>query len=161
MYGKVMSIPDELTAVYYRQVTGLAGEELMDALRGVEAGDDPMGWKARLAGRIVALYHGEEAAVAAKDYFDRVIRRKEVPVEVPEVELVPWGKNLAVSRMLKETGLAPSTAEGRRLIQGGGVQVDEERLTDPLAELPAEAGRVYRFKVGKRRHMLVRIGAEG
>jgi tyrosyl-tRNA synthetase len=161
MFGKVMSIPDELTAVYYRQVTGLVGTELAEALRGVESGTDPMGWKARLAGRIVALYHGEDAAAAAKEHFDRVIRRKEVPAELDEVQLAPWGERLAVSRMLKEVGLAPSAAEGRRLIQGGGVQVDEKRLSDPLSELPAEPGRVYRFKVGKRRHLLVRIGESG
>ena len=161
MFGKVMSIPDELTAVYYRQVTGLVGAELAEALRGVESGIDPMGWKARLARRIVALYHGEDAAAAAGEHFDRVIRRKEVPAEGAEVQLAPWGERLAVSRMLKEVGLAPSAAEGRRLIQGGGVQVDEERLSDPLSELPAEPGRVYRFKVGKRRHLLVRIGESG
>jgi tyrosyl-tRNA synthetase len=158
MYGKAMSIPDELLATWATQVTAWTGSELDEALRGIASGTDPMGWKSHLASRIVELFHGPEAAGAAKDHFDRVVRRKEEPEEIPETDVAPWGETLAVTRLLKETGLAPSTSEARRLILGGGVTVDGEKLADPMAELAAEPERVYQIKVGKRRFLRVRIG---
>ncbi len=158
MYGKAMSIPDELTEVWATQVTAWHGDELRDALAGIRAGDDPMGWKAKLAARIVSLYHGDEAAEGARAHFDRVVRRKEEPDDIPEKEVAPWAESLSVARLLKETGLVSSTSEVRRLIAGGGVTVDGEKITDPRAELPAEEGRVYQVKVGKRRFLRIRVG---
>jgi tyrosyl-tRNA synthetase len=120
-----------------------------------------MGWKARLAARIVETYHGRAAAEAAAGHFDRVVRRKERPDEIEEAEIAPWGASLWVPRLLKEAGLAPSTSEARRLIEGGGVTVDDARVDDPEAQLAGEPGRVYLLKVGKRRYLRVRIGAAG
>jgi tyrosyl-tRNA synthetase len=155
MYGKVMSLPDAALSTWVVQVSGWGGEQVKEALAGI--GADPMGWKARLASRIVERYHDAEAARVAAEHFDRVVRRKERPSEVPERELAPWGETLWIPRLLKETGLAPSTSEARRLIQGGGVSVDDERVDDPEAAVPAEAGRVYLLKVGKRKFLRVRI----
>jgi tyrosyl-tRNA synthetase len=159
MYGKVMSIPDELTGPWVSQVTAWSPEETRRALDGIAAGNEPMAWKARLAARIVSLYHGEAAAKDAAAHFDRVVRRKEEPDEIPEQDLVPWGETLWIPRLLKEAGLAPSTSEARRLIQGGGVTVDGEKIEDPEAALAAEAGRVYQLRVGKRRFLRLRIAA--
>ena len=158
MYGKLMSIPDALTATYVEQVSGWSPGEKEKALAGIAAGDDPMGWKAKLAGRVVAVYHGAEAAGEAEGHFDRVVRRKERPEEIPEVEVAPWGESLSVARLIKETGMAPSTSEARRLIQGGAITVDKVKVGDPQAELAAETGRTYLVKVGKRRYLRVRIG---
>ncbi len=157
MYGKAMSIPDALSAVWATQVTAWSGEALEEALAGIKSGADPMGWKSRVASRIVELYHGLDAAAGAKAHFDRVIRRKEAPEDVPETEIAPWSEALAVTRLLKETGLAPSTSEARRLIVGGGVTIDGEKVGDPKAELPAKSGHVYDVKVGKRRFLKIRI----
>ncbi len=157
MYGKAMSIPDALSAVWATQVTAWSGEALEEALAGIKSGTDPMGWKSRVASRIVELYHGPDAAAGAKAHFDRVIRRKEAPEDVPETEIAPWSEALAVTRLLKETGLAPSTSEARRLIVGGGVTIDGEKVGDPKAELPAKSGHVYDVKVGKRRFLKIRI----
>lgn len=155
MYGKIMSIPDSALPVYVRQLSAWSGADLERALTGLAA--DPREWKGRLAARIVETYHGEEAAREAAAHFDRVFRRKKAPEEVPEAELAPWAETLWIPRLLKETGLAPSTSEARRLIEGGGVFVDEARIEDPGAELPGEPGRVYLLKVGKRRFLKVRI----
>jgi len=159
MYGKVMSIPDELTPVWIEQVSRWEPERVAEALAAATAGEDPMGWKARLASRIVELYHGAEAAEAAAAHFDRVVRRKERPADVAEVELRPWGSSLAVARLVKELGLAPSAGEARRLMAGGGITVDEVKITDPRAEVAAETGRTYLVQVGKRRYVRVRIGS--
>jgi tyrosyl-tRNA synthetase len=160
MFGKIMSIPDGLMATYVRQVSGWTGEPLRTALAGIGGGGDPMGWKSRLAARVVELYHGEEAAAEARAHFDRVIRRKEDPEEIPEREVDPWGESLALTRLLEETGLAPSRSEGRRLIEGGGVTVNGVRIADPRAELAAEPGRVYQIKVGKRRFLRIRVASK-
>ena len=157
MYGKIMSIPDEVTLAYARLVAQWPVSTVAEAERGIVS--DPMGWKARVAARIVSVYHGEEAATEAAAHFDRVVRRKEMPAEVAEAVLDPWAPMLALGRLLKETGLAPSTSEARRLIVGGGVSVDGVKVDDPLMEIPAEPGRAFLVKVGKRRFLSVRIGA--
>jgi tyrosyl-tRNA synthetase len=159
MYGKVMSIPDALTSTWIEQVSGWDSSEVEKALTAVADGDDPMGWKAKLASRIVELYHGEPAAGAAAAHFDRVVRRKERPEEIPEVELRPWADSLAVARLVKETGMAPSAGEARRLIASGGITVDKVKVTDPRAVVAAEPGRTYLLRVGKRRYLKVRIGS--
>jgi tyrosyl-tRNA synthetase len=158
MYGKVMSIPDALTGVWIGQVSGWDEARVKEAVSAVAAGDDPMGWKSRLASRIVELYHGAEAAEAASAHFDRVVRRKERPEEIPEADVRPWAASLGLARLLKETGLASSASEARRLITGGGVTVDKAKITDPRAEIEAEPGRIYDLQVGKRRFLRVRIG---
>ena len=161
MYGKAMSIPDELLDTWATQVTDWRGAELEEALRGIAAGNDPMGWKSRLAARIVELFHGGDAADEARAHFDRVVRRKEEPEEIPETQLAAWDAKLALTRVLKETDLAPSTSEARRLIKGGGVTVDGEKIADPLAELDGAPGSVYQIRVGKRRFLRVEIGEAG
>ncbi|HMB71077.1 MAG TPA: tyrosine--tRNA ligase [bacterium] len=159
MYGKMMSLPDEAVPTFVRMVSGWDDGLRAEATAGCQT--DPMGWKGRLAARIVELYHGADAAVEAAAHFDRVVRRKERPEEIDEAEIVPWGESLWVPRLLKEAGLAPSTSEARRLIQGGGVSVDDDRVDDPKAEIAAEPGRVYLLKVGKRKYLRVRIRASG
>jgi tyrosyl-tRNA synthetase len=157
MFGKMMSIPDEVMSVFVTQVSGWTGEALREALAGIAAGNDPMGWKTRLAERVVSLYHGPEAAEQGRAHFDRVVRRKEEPDEIPEVQVASWDAELGIARLLKDAGLAPSTSEARRLIQSGAVTLDGERVEDPQARIPGEAGLGYQFKVGKRRFARVVI----
>lgn len=151
MYGKVMSIPDELTSIWATQVSAWPPAQVAEALAGIPSA--PMEWKGRLAARIVELFHGPEAAAEAAGHFDRVVRRKEEPDEIPGAELVAWAESLALPRVLKETGMAPSTSEARRLILGGGVTVNGDKVTDPKAEIPGTPGAVFQLKVGKRRYL--------
>jgi tyrosyl-tRNA synthetase len=155
MYGKLMSIPDALTPVYVEQLSTWDGGQRTEALRSLAEGRDPMGWKARLAGHLVARFHGAEAAAAAAGHFDRVVRRKEEPEEIVELRIAPWAGSLWLPRLLKECGLAPSTSEARRLIESGGVLVDGEKVTRADTELSGEPGRAYRLRVGKRRFLRV------
>ena len=131
------------------------------ALAEADSGRDPMGVKSKLARRIVSLYHDAAAAARAADHFDRVVRRKDAPAEIDELEIAPWGERLGLGRLLKEAGLVPSTSEARRLVEAGAVTVDGAKVTDPQEEIPAEPGRAYLLKVGKRNYLRVRIGVGG
>ncbi|MDP6528421.1 MAG: tyrosine--tRNA ligase [Gemmatimonadota bacterium] len=158
MYGKVMSIPDELMPEWYRMVSGLGAEAMREALEGLEAGGNPLERKDALAAAIVGRFHTPEAVTEARAHFDRVVRRKESPDEVPVAEVPANAEGVPIANLLKETGLAPSTSEARRLVKGGGVQVDDSKWTDPQSRIPAEPGTEIRLKVGKRRFLRVRFG---
>lgn len=160
MYGKVMSIPDEVMVLYFELTTDLSPAEVRRIEEGLKAGRmHPREVKRRLARELVSLYHGREAAERAEEEFDRIFKRREVPEEVPEVEIRPeelsqQGTIWAV-RLLARVGLAPSHGEARRLIEQGGVRLDGAPLLDPNAEVRIEDGLV--LQVGKRRFVKVRF----
>ncbi len=155
MFGKIMSIPDELMVKYYR----LASTEEVAQIDAIEAGlaNDslhPNKVKRALARNIVELYHGEEAAVAAEEAFDRVFKQHEMPEDIPTfaADLTPNDQGLVyVAKILHEAGLASSAGEARRLIDGGGVKVNGEALAKGDYNLEPErlAGAV--IQVGKRK----------
>jgi len=156
-FGKTMSIPDELLGTWFRLCTGLSPDELDAIELGLKDGSlHPAEQKRRLGREIVARYHGPEAAVAAEDRFDIVYRGHEIPGDVPEAaipaEAVQNGR-VWLPRLLAATGLASSNADARRLIEGGGVRIDGEPVTDADAEFPRGdlAGRVV--QVGRRRFL--------
>lgn len=151
MFGKVMSIPDELMPKYFRLCTPMPPDEI----EGVEASladgsAHPNLVKRRLAREIVGLYHGAQAAADAEAAFDRVFKEHQVPVDVPEVA-VTLEATVYLPALLKELGLVPSNTEGRRAIDGGGVRIDGVAVERELYHIGAEAvaGRV--LQVGKRR----------
>lgn len=158
MYGKVMSIPDAAMAEWCRLLSsgewgGLEGQ----IARLADGEGDPMGLKHDLSQRIVTRIHGEEAAETAKSNFQRVVQRKEVPSDIPEVVLDLGDRStIKLFEVLFEAGLAPSKSEARRLTQQGAVSVDGERLSDPTCVL--EPGQKL-IQVGKRRFAQVEIRA--
>ncbi len=155
MFGKIMSIPDELMVKYYR----LASTEEVAQIDAIEAGlaNDslhPNKVKRALARNIVELYHGEEAAVAAEEAFDRVFKQHEMPEDIPTfaADLTPNDQGLVyVAKILHEAGLASSAGEARRLIDGGGVKVNGEALAK--GDYNLEPGRLEGavIQVGKRK----------
>jgi len=156
MYGKLMSVPDDLMFRYFELVTRVPDVEVA-ALRALH----PMEAKKRLAWTITDTYHGRTAADEAASTFLRVVQRKEVPEDVEKIVLSDRGEAASVSVVLKDAGLVPSTSEARRLITQGAVEVDGERVLDVNRSLAA--GQSYLIKVGKRRFREVRleIGAAG
>jgi tyrosyl-tRNA synthetase len=154
VYGKAMSIPDALMWDWYLLLTDLPRPEIERRRAAVAAGElHPKGVKQELARRLVADYHGEPAARQAEEEFDKVFSTGGLPDEVPEHE-VQGARTLL--RVLSETGLAPSNAEARRLVDQGAVAIDGARAAGPFQELPPRA-EPYLFKVGKRRFARVRI----
>ena len=155
MFGKIMSISDELIGQYFRLCTVLEPTELERIERGLtDRSLHPAEQKRRLAREIVQLYGGEEAAAAAERWFDRVHVEREIPEDLEEIPIpaaaVKDGK-VWLPRLLAGAGLASSNSDARRLIEQGGVRVDGEPVTDPDAELAPEdlTGKV--LQVGRRK----------
>jgi tyrosyl-tRNA synthetase len=155
MFGKVMSIPDELMPRYFYLASSLPVDEVDGIVAGLEAGAlHPNVVKRQLAANIVAAYWDEEAAVVAEAEFDRVFKNREMPDEIAEVvvALVAGDDGLVyVPAVLMELGFAGSAGEARRLIDGGGVKLAGEALAKgeygvAVARL---AGQVV--QVGKRK----------
>lgn len=153
MYGKTMSLPDALILRYFELVTPVSLEELAAIRAGLADGSlHPRDAKMRLAREIVTFYHGAEAARLAEEEFCRVFQRHELPSEVPEVKVARAGLDggrIWLPRLLVLAGLAASTSEARRLIQQGGVRLDNRRVEDP--DLEIELNQSALLQVGKRK----------
>jgi len=145
MFGKVMSIPDDLMRNYFTLLTDLPSEridELADPRR-----THPRAAKALLGKMIVAQFHSPPAADAAAEEFDRVFSARQAPTDMPAVK-VPAG-NINVVDLILSAGFAASKSEARRLVTQGAVSLDDQKLTDIDAPVPVRDGAVLR--VGKRR----------
>lgn len=153
MFGKVMSISDELMWRYYELLTDLSVEEIA-ALRASAGRSErnPRDLKVELAKRIITDFHSAEDAKNAEEEFSRIFRQKQAPDEIEERILKPGRWDL--SHLLVEIGLANSKAEARRLIQQGGVSVDGDRYTINDATMWKDGMSVL-YKVGKRRFVRV------
>ncbi len=155
MFGKLMSVSDKLM---WRYLELLSSEDMLtiDQWRhAVKAGENPRDVKIRLALEMVTRFHGQPAAERAHQSFVQRFQQREMPTEIPEIEIPGNGKSLAVSRILKEAGLTASTSEAMRLIRQGGVRIDGEKAEDPALEIPTGASHV--FQIGKRKFMRIRI----
>lgn len=153
IFGKVMSITDDLMWRYYELCTDLSPAEISALRASVERGErNPRDVKAELGKRIVADFYSQSDADAAEEDFVKRFRKKETPDDIEErtVACGAW----KLPRLLVELELAPSMAEARRLIEQGGVYVDGERATQTDLELSEE--RSFLLQVGKRRFVKCR-----
>ena len=155
-FGKTMSIPDHLLEEWIQLAAPLASDELARAL--AQAANDPYRAKRALARRIAALYHGDAAAEKAESHFDLLFRDHATPDTVPEHQLALGDDRLRYRErggawlpgLLVATRLAASNAEAMRLIEQGAIAVDERRIGDRNAALPAAAGASVLLRRGKR-----------
>lgn len=159
MFGKIMSIPDELMVTYWTLLTGAGHREVEDIAARVSAGTyHPAECKRDLAERIVALYHGPEEAREARARFDLVFKQKSKPADMPEAVLpltcVKDGK-VWLPRLLVELKLAASNGEAKRLIQQGGVKLNDRVLRNADEEMAPESLVGSVIQVGKRRFLRV------
>ncbi|GIV54807.1 MAG: tyrosine--tRNA ligase [Candidatus Kapaibacterium sp.] len=155
MFGKAMSIPDTLIVRYYRFATFATAEQAQQMEQQLQAGTlHPRDAKALVAERLVARYHGDDAARHAREEFDRMFRHKQLPDEIEIVEL-ELAHPVSVVDALVAAGLVPSKSEARRLIAQGGVSVDGDRVTDIAARLAEQSE--FTLKVGKRRFVRLRL----
>jgi tyrosyl-tRNA synthetase len=153
MYGKLMSIPDELILTYVHLALGAGPDVLEEYRRALEDGTtNPRDVKSRLARQVVEAYSSREEAQAAAVEFDRVFREKGAPDEVSLFTVE--GTRIWIVQLLVDAGLAASKGEARRLIQGGGVQIDGTKVEDPEQEVDVAEERL--LKAGKRRFLRVR-----
>jgi tyrosyl-tRNA synthetase len=159
MFGKLMSVSDQLMWRYWTLLTDLPEAEI-EARRGAvrRGARHPMDVKFELARVITSEFHGGDAAAAAEQRFRAVHQRRETPDEVQEVRLAAAPESLLLARVLVLAALAPSNSEARRLIQQGGVKVDGAVVRDPLATVGAAAASTVLIQVGKRRFARVAFG---
>lgn len=150
MFGKAMSIEDDVMESWFLLVTRVPEAEIAELLAG-----HPREAKARLAQEITAFYHGAEAGAEAREAFNRQFRDKQLPDEIPEHAWPVEAAELPLANLLKELGLAKSTSEARRLITQGGVRLDGEVHKDPNAPIARPAGEQL-VQVGKRRFARLR-----
>lgn len=159
MFGKAMSIPDSLMITYWSLLTGATRHEVEAVERGLREGTyHPAEAKRDLARKLVTLYHSAEAAEEARAHFDRVFKDKDRPADIPETALpaeAVVGGLVWMPRLLTVTKLASSNGEARRLIEQGGVRLDDVVLRDPGAELDPEDLRGAVLQVGKRKFLRI------
>jgi tyrosyl-tRNA synthetase len=154
MYGKLMSVSDDLMFRYFELVTRVSEEEIQ-ALRKLH----PMEAKKRLAWTVTAMYQGEAGAREGEAHFSRVVQGKEVPERVEIIRAVTPSEGEPAWKVIIMSGLVPSNSEARRQIQQGAVEIDGTRLVDPNE--PLQAGREYLIRVGKRRFKRVFLERTG
>jgi tyrosyl-tRNA synthetase len=156
LYGKVMSISDELMLTYVEKLGFGQWADLADACAEVAAGrGEPLALKQALASRLVARFHGSDAAAGAEAHFRRVVQHKEAPADLEERSVSLSGADaLPVLEVLQQLGLIASKNEGRRLLAEGAIQVDGQRVDDPATRLGAGS---YLLRAGRRRFARVRI----
>ena len=155
MFGKVMSVSDELMWRYFELLSFRPTPELRRLKQEVEEGANPRDIKFQLAGEIVGRFHGADAARAAQEAFVSRFQKGTLPDEIPEHEVEAEGGAIPLPAALKLAGLVASTSEGNRMIGQGAVRLDGERVEDRRHMLPAGSDQV--IQVGKRRIARVRV----
>ncbi|MFY9446466.1 MAG: tyrosine--tRNA ligase [Dethiobacteria bacterium] len=156
IYGKVMSIPDEIMPDYFRLATTLPQETVEKILQELREGRlHPRDAKMMLAREIVTLYHGSQAAQEAEESFKRLFQRRQLPREIPEHVFQLESYPVDVVALLVKTGLVPSNSEARRQIQQGAVRVDGSPVGSSQKQF--QQGEEFVLQVGKRRFARVKL----
>ncbi|MCL9660433.1 tyrosine--tRNA ligase [Paenibacillus hunanensis] len=153
IYGKAMSIPDELMAKYYELATDINNDDLTTLKQGLENGSvHPRDAKMNLAYTFVRMYHGVEAAEAAKNHFVTVFQQRALPDDIQEFVIEPAhleNGTIGVIDLVSLLGFAASKSEARRSIQQGALKVNEQKLDDVNASIEPKDGDIV--QVGKRK----------
>lgn len=155
MFGKVMSISDELMWRYYDLLSFRPITELEELKAKVEAGANPRDIKIELAKELIARFHSDDAAEQAHQDFIKRFQKNALPDEIPELT-IESGEAMAIGNLLKEAGLVASTSEAMRMIKQGAVKLNgEDKVTD--GKLRIEVGSEQIYQVGKRKFAKIKL----
>ncbi|MGO4699042.1 tyrosine--tRNA ligase [Paenibacillus sp. 2TAB26] len=159
IYGKSMSIPDELMLKYYELATDLSNEELATLKAGLADGSvHPRDAKMQLAATFVEMYHGEEAAKAAENHFITVFQQRALPDDIEVVSIAAEqleDGQIRIVKLLTMLDLLPTSSEARRSVQQGAVRLNEEKITDINSDISPKDGDV--LQVGKRKFIKIKL----
>jgi tyrosyl-tRNA synthetase len=155
MFGKVMSISDELMWRYYEVLSFRSLDDIESLRSRVAAGGNPRDAKFELAMELVERFHDQKAAEAARKEFVARFQKGALPDKIKEVSISSQGGSLGIAHLLKEAGLVSSTSEAFRMIKQGAVKIDGERIEDKSLQVSAGSTSVY--QVGKRRFSRVSL----
>lgn len=152
IFGKTLSIPDKLIYQYFELVTDISKQELIEIKSSLENDKtNPRDIKRQLARTLVRMYHSQTSADDAEKEFDKIFIQKSIP---DNIEIYTISAQMGITGLLVEAKLAASKGEARRLIDQGGVSIDDERVTDPNLLLPDK--EEFILKVGKRRFLKIK-----
>lgn len=158
MFGKTMRVSDELMLRWYELLTDITPTELAALKDGLKSGQKhPREVKVNLAKILITRFHSQSAAQAAEQEFNRIFVEKGLPDEVPEFEVKATGEALWICALMKNAGLAPSTSEAKRLIQGRAVEIDGNKVEDEQLKITMNAGVSMVIKAGKKKFVKVVI----
>lgn len=157
MFGKIMSISDDLMWRYFELLSFRPLEELADLKAQVEQGANPRDIKIQLAREIIARFHSDEAAESAYQDFVQRFQKNAIPDEMPEVSVALEEGTLAIGNLLKQANLVGSTSDAIRMIKQGAVKIDGEKVTDTRLQITEPGEAVY--QVGKRKFARVTVSA--
>ena len=155
MFGKLMSISDELMWRYFELLSFRPWDEIRRLQKEIEEGANPKLAKVELALEIVERFHDKRAASQARDEFAARFRRGAMPSDIEEKQVAADGDGILIAKLLKNSGLVASTTEGVRMLKQGAVRIDSERVEDDAMTLAVGTTHVY--QVGKRRFARVTV----
>jgi tyrosyl-tRNA synthetase len=155
MYGKSLSIPDELIYPYFELVTDVPVEDLPSLKE--KALKDPRNTKHDLAFTITRMYHGEPAARNAREHFEKTVIQKDIPDDAPVLEFDPGSEHRLLD-IISDANLTSSNGETKRMMKQGGVNVNDEKIKDPNFTITFKSGDQINLKVGKRKFAILKAG---
>lgn len=156
MFGKIMSISDDLMWRYYDLLSFKPLEQIQAFKQQVEQGANPRDIKIALAKEIIERFHSSEAAEGAYQDFVQRFQKNAIPDDMPEFSLALPAEGMVIGNLLKDAGLVASTSDAMRMIKQGAVKIDGEKVTDPRQSLNTPGQAVY--QVGKRKFARVTLG---
>lgn len=155
MFGKIMSISDELMWRYFELLSFRPMSEIDKFKQDVEQGTNPRDIKFLLCEEIIERFHDREAAIKARENFIARFQKGAMPDEMPEIELQSDNGSIAIANLLKDAGLVKSTSDAMRMIKQGAVKIDGEKLED--SKFSVQAGSEHVYQVGKRRFARIKF----
>ena len=155
MFGKIMSISDELMWRYFELLSFRPMAEINSWKLECIEGANPRNYKVKLAQEIIERFHDAKSAVKALENFEARFQRGAMPDEIDEIELKIQGSSFCIANLLKESGLTTSTSEAIRLINQGAVKIDGEKVSDAKLEISINTQNIY--QVGKRKFAKVKL----
>ncbi|MCJ7498555.1 MAG: tyrosine--tRNA ligase, partial [candidate division Zixibacteria bacterium] len=154
IFGKIMSIPDDLIYHYFELLTDTPEDEIKKIKKDIEKKEvNPMSWKKILGFELVKLYHNQKEAEKAQAEFEKVFSKKELPEKIEVFKLKSEQPEIWIVKLLTETNLCSSSSEARRLIKQGGVYIDNQRVEDENLQVKIKGEKL--LKVGKRKFLKV------
>ena len=156
IFGKIMSIPDELIYLYFELLTDIPPVELRKIKKELQGKEvNPMEWKKKLGSEIVKLYHSQKDAERAQAEFEKIFSKKELPEKIQVFHLKTDKPTIWIVKLLTETSLCSTSSVARRLIKQGGVYIDSQRVDNENLQVDIRGEKL--LKVGKRKFLRVSI----
>jgi tyrosyl-tRNA synthetase len=155
MFGKIMSVSDELMWRYYDLLSFKLPAEIIELKKAAVDGKNPRDIKIMLAKEIITRFHDAQSAEAAEQDFIQRFQKNEMPDEITEVEIKITEAEIGIAHLLKQAKLVDSTSDGLRMVDGGAVKIDGEKISD--RNLKIKVGTRHIYQVGKRKFARVAI----